>query len=73
MRREKDTLMLCDICGKEDSVNLQKTMSKGWPVCCGKEMEIAESVMEKDSRYDEMLKKPKVRIRSKYHEKRYIP
>lgn len=70
-RNEKDTLLVCDVCGKEDWVNFQKTISKGLPVCCNQKMEIAVSAV--DTRYDDMLKKSKVRIRSKYHEKRYIP
>lgn len=70
--REKDTLVICNICGKEDWTNFETGMSEGWPICCQEEMEMAESIAT-ESKYDRLLKKPKVRIRSKYSEKRYIP
>jgi len=73
--REKDTLLSCSICGEEDWINFETRLGE-WPVCCEKEMEIVESIesiVTAEIEHDELLRKPKVRIRSKYSEKRYIP
>ena len=64
-RRDKDTLVICNTCGKEEWADF-----KSWPTCCGEEMEIAGFT---ESRYDRLLKQSRVRIKSKYSERRYIP
>jgi len=69
----KDTLVKCNECGKELWVSFDRSMRKGWPKCCGLTMELITTSSDIESSVDQIMRKPKVRLRSKYSEKRYIP
>ena len=68
-----DTKVTCNYCDNEKWINFNDALSGGWPRCCGYTMEIVNTQSDLEEEIDKVLAKKKVRLKSKYSERRYIP
>jgi hypothetical protein len=68
-----DTKVTCNYCDNEKWISFNDALQKGWPACCGYTMEMTDTQADIEEEMDKVLAKKKVRLRSKYSERRYIP
>ena len=71
-----DTHIIFPECGNDKWVNFESAIVSGWPRCCGQSMDMTDTQPDIDRLADDLIssrKDEKIRIMSKYSERRYIP
>ncbi len=70
---DTDTRVECLKCLNSTWINFADALTSGWPRCCGATMIMTNEHADLEEEMDKVLLKKKVRLRSKFSEKRYIP